>query len=196
MSDGPFKSWHMRKGWCEVAERTDNSNFADDAIGKALEPALKGDFDIEIAPQLLAGIKQELENAAQRSLFEEDKSASGFGALKREAAGFPLADLLVDCAIQAAGERDAPEPSLVGALANALSEWCARHIKGVEEHSLREKLDMGRRQQIRRRLESAHSATNFNELARQFLKLGEGAAPRTPPKQGGLDDGVPINGAP
>jgi hypothetical protein len=192
MSDGPFKSLKMRKGWQDLGDRAANSNFDPAEICNALPAALKADFDEEVLPQLLADLRRVLANADQGSLFGDQGTAELVG-LKREAAGRPLAALSVECAIQTMGEERTGEAALVEAVSNALAEWCARNARGIEEHALRENLDLERRHYIRHRIENAICGTPFDDLARQLLRIDAAAPPRTPPKQGDLDDGVPID---
>lgn len=194
MSDGPFRSLPMRRGWQDLAERADNSNFDADEIGSALAPALRQDWTEECGPELLAGIDRVVAAASQGHLFGGEDVA--IDALRRIAAGFPLRGLIVDCLGQTlADDGLAGDAAKAEAVASALADWSLRSARGVEEHGLRENLNRSCAVNARQRIEAAIAQTSFEGLARQLLVLNPAPVPRTPPKLGGLDDGVPINGA-
>ena len=86
--------------------------------------------------------------------------------------------------------RSGPDAAAEAA-AEGLSIWGARHARQIEEHFCRASTER-RARDVRTRIEGGIAASSLTELGRQFLKLDGAPAPRSTPKQTGLDDGAQL----
>lgn len=189
MSDGPHRSLKMRRGWKQLAERADNRAYAPEEIRDAVIPVLARDWRADV-PDALAGRVCEILSGLQDTLFREQKIAQ-LEALQPMAAGHGLGGLFIDYAIQAVSEGRSDGDVAVETGAAALRSWAARGARQVEEHYCR-KSTLRRGNNVRLRIEEGIGSASLKDLVRQLLKLGPQSAPRTPPRQTGLDDGVRI----
>ena len=187
MSDGPHRSLKMRPAWKKVAEFADNRSFTREEVGNAVTSAFSDDWRADVAPNVAKCICEILGDRKD-SLFDDQKVMQ-LEALRPLTVGHELSQIFLDCAIQQAisGEPSADAP--VDAAADALDIWGARSGRHIEEHYYRESTER-RAHKVRDRIEQGIGGTSRTTLARQFLMLEPKAAPRTLPKQTGLDDGV------
>jgi hypothetical protein len=190
MSDGPHRSLTMRPAWKRVAKFADTRTFAREQVRDAVIAAITVDWRADVADNV-AGVICEVLGGHQDSLFRDQKLLQ-LEALRPMTAGRELSQLLLDCAIHraASGETSIGDAA-VEAAADALDIWSARHGRQIEEHYCRETTDW-RAEKVRGRIEDGIRSAPHKDLVRQLLKLEVRTLPRTPPKQTGLEDGVPI----
>ena len=189
MSDGPHKSLKMRRGWKRLAEVADNQNFTSDEVCERLPKALERDWRLEVPDSLCKEIRSIL-NQDQDSLFG-DPRPSQLESLRREAAGFPLAGVFLDCAIEAASNGMTGDTALREAACNSLIDRSARSTRQVEEHYRRESTD-GRAIRVRERFEGAIVQSDFTSMAGYLTGIDKGRRAPAPQKRTALDDGVPL----
>lgn len=190
MSDGPHRSLPMRRRWKVLAERADNPSFEPAQVCEAISAALEEDFREEVPQPILAAIRNVLDDGLQRSLFFNQKVAE-LTALKRSAAGHPLAAIVIDCTIQSVSSSTPSAEPLFEGVTNALLTRAPHGTRQIEEHFLRNS-NAQRAQNVRTRIEQGISRTACEILARQVLGDGSPPPSRQPSRQDGLDDGVRI----
>jgi len=74
MSDGPYRSLNMRRGWRQLAKRAGNGAYTPDRIRNAVILALAQDWRADVS-DALAGRIREIFEGPQDSLFREEKAA-------------------------------------------------------------------------------------------------------------------------
>lgn len=189
MSDGPHKSLNMRRGWKRLAEVADNRNFTSDEVRERLPKALERDWRLEVPEGLCKQVRGIL-NENQNSLFG-DPRPDQIETLRREAAGYPLAGVFLDCAIEAANKGLAGDTALRDAAGNALIDRATRSTRQVEEHYRRESTD-GRANHVRERFETAILQSNLSAMVGRLTGLDKGRRAPAPQKRTDIDDGVPL----
>lgn len=189
MSDGPHRSLNMRRAWKQIAERADKEAFAPEEVSEVLPNALEQDWRAEISDSLFRQIRKIL-NDEQISLFG-DQRAQQLEGLRTETAGYPLAGVFLDCAIQEAARGRSGEPAIRAAAYGALSDCAARGARQVEEHYRRESSEH-RATNVRGRIEIGLAQANIAGIADRLTGIGSGGSQRAPQKQTGLDDGVKL----
>jgi hypothetical protein len=190
MSDGPHRSLKMRPAWKTVAAFADKRAFTPEQVRDAVVSAFAADWRMDVADNV-AGAICEVLGGEQDSLFRDQKLMQ-LEALQPMTAGRELAQVLLDCAIHRVAGRDANAgDAAVEAAVDALQIWGARHGRHIEEHYCRESSEW-RADKVRGRIENGIGGAPFAGLARQLLKLEARTLSRTPQKQTGLDDGVPL----
>jgi hypothetical protein len=187
MSDGPHRSLKKRAAWKKVAEFADKRVFTHEEIGHAVAAALADDWRIDVAPNIAECVCDVL--GGQRDSLFRDQTVAQLEALLPLTAGRELAQVFIDCAIRRAASSEPSANAAVEAAADALEIWGARHGRHIEEHYRRESTER-RAFNVRSRIEQGIGGTPRVPLVRQLLKLEPRTAPRTLPKQTGLDDGV------
>jgi hypothetical protein len=189
MSDGPHKSLNMRRGWKRFSKRADEKAFSPSEVCEAIPVALIQDWRAEIAQGLPRQIQAILSDN-QTSMFG-DQRIEKLDALKGENSGHPLANTLIDCAIQAANNGKSGEEAMTEATSAALMDRADRGKRQVEEHYRREST-LGRAQNVRERMNEGISLTDFTQLSRSFLGTGDRSLLKMPEKQTGIDVGAPM----
>lgn len=187
MSDGPHKSLPMRRGWKRLAKRADTKAFSPDEVADALPAALGQDWAADVQP----GFTRRLQDILVKSdddLFG-DRRIDRLNAERADAAGRPLAGVLIDCLIHEIDQGRSGDDALKEAAANALSDRAARGARQVEEHYQRES-GHRRADRVRGRLEAGVAMTDMRSLAQRLLGAACEQRVRAPARQDGLDDGV------
>ena len=189
MSDGPYKSLNMRRGWKEFAKRADKNAFAPEEISDTLLRALEQDCRAEIPASLVRKIRTILQD--NQKSFIGDKRLQKLEALKSDAVGYPLANVLVDCIVQAAASGKADQAVLAEATHNALTDLTARGLRQIEEH-YRRKSSEDRAMNVRERMHQDVAQVDLATLAERVLKIKKTVSPARIERQAGLDDGVQL----
>lgn len=82
MSDGPYKTLQMRKGWKRLVRRSYREASSDDEILEALSPALRDDCREELSRDLFRAVDNALSPRRQGHLFDANV-ADALGRLQR-----------------------------------------------------------------------------------------------------------------
>lgn len=192
MSDGPFKSPLPKKCWRPVADRAANANYTMAEVREAIPAALSAEFR-----ELPADFKSKLQRILrddsapaliQRSVIDELKS------IRQDAAGHPVAGLLLDCVEDGEQSGQKGTLALIGGTAAALDQCYWENARSIEEHAQRDQLGKAVTQTIRERLDQAAlPEERLQEIAASLWNLSDTKVTRTAPKREGLGDGPPID---
>jgi|SRR5580700_3992473 hypothetical protein len=187
MSDGPYRSLPMRRACKRLAMRAQKSAFDPQEVGEAVGPALTAHWADEVRSDLVAELRK-LCSDRQGSFFED--KAAAFDRLRRVNAGAgTLGGAFIDCCEQAFAEGLHGNDALRHAGDAALMDRALRDARTIEEHYFRE----GSAKQATRvhaRILDGIARASIDALAKRLI--AHGTASRTPPKRGGLDEGVAL----
>ena len=186
MSDGPYRSLKMPRGWKKLAERADNKAYAPEEVRDALPEALEHDWRAEVPDSVCRRVRDILGDN-QSSLFG-DQRAERLEALRRETAGYALGNALLDYAIEAAARGRCGDEALTEAAGKALTDRAARGARQVEEHYCREST-LHRAAHVRERIETGVTQSDIDGITGRLVGTDKSESAR-PAKQTGLDDGV------
>lgn len=188
MSDGPHRSLPLRPRWKRVAECADKDVFTEDTARQWLDAAIHADFSAEVSDQLMNCL---------RAIFCESDQASFLPVSCDEIEnllltnGTPLANLVVDCAVSVASAGQVGEAALDLAMTDAVQELVERNRRGMEEHYRRES-GPGRSGHFKDRINSIQKGHSASGVVSQILSGAKARVTRRPPKQSGIEDGVPL----
>ena len=189
MSDGPHRSLKMRRGWKQLAKRADKKAFAPEEVRDAFPVALEQDWRAEV-PKILFWKAREILRDGQGSFFG-DQRIERLERIRMEAAGYPLANTFLDCAIQKAAQGCSGDRAVREAIGDALLDRALRGTRQVEEHYRRESLQE-RALHVRDRLEDGVKQSDIAEIARRLVKIDKSKQVIGSARQTGLDDGVKL----
>ena len=190
MSDGPYRSLPMSRGWKRLAQYAENENFGSAETCAAANSALEGTWRKEV-PAVVVNELREVFLEPASDLFNDER----FKRIQEagdEAAGYGLARTLTMCASSVLTEGLSGEVGFLEAIKRAVWDYAARARRQMEEHYCRT-ASARLTQQVRQRISQAISAADFEGLARQWSGLDKRAGKRSVvPKHSGLDDGVAL----
>jgi len=126
----------------------------------------------------------------QEDLFRNQK-AHEIAALRRDAAGYPLANAIIDAAERRAAKGEHGSTALLGAVTDGLIIRAASANRSVEEHYYREST-APRSVHVRDRLQGALAKAALSSFAAHRLNMDGASKPSRISKQSGLDDGVSL----
>jgi hypothetical protein len=178
----------MRQGWRNLAERADRCAFEPEQVADAVPEALGDDWREEGCEEVVREMRAVLGDGRQRSLFEGEKQDTLDALKKLTGAGYQLRRLVLDSVAQAVDDGFTGTDALVEGVANALAIRCGAGVRQVEEHYLRKSTD-NRAANVRQRIEKGGAMSDFNGMARRFLKI-DGSSTPAKKQHDGLDDGV------
>lgn len=190
MSDGPYKSLPMSRGWKRLAQFAENENFNSTDTCAAANNALEGTWRKEVPAAILKEVREvffepapDLFNDARLKRIEEAAS---------DAAGYGLARRLTAHASSVLTEGLSGEVGFIEAIKRAVWDYAARARRQMEEHYCRT-ASSRLTQQVRQRISQAISTADFDGLARRWSGLDKHSRKRSGiAKHAGLDDGVAI----
>ncbi|HQC97285.1 MAG TPA: hypothetical protein PK306_16405 [Aquabacterium sp.] len=191
MSDGPYRSLPMSRGWKRLAEYAENANFDSADTCAAASHALETTWRNEVPAVVVNGLRDVFLDR-EPGLFPDARLAK-IDAVAVAAAGYGLGRQLAAHASSVLAEGLTGEAGLAEATKRALDAYAARAARQIEEHYCR-KASTKLTQQVRNRISSAIGAADFDTLARQC----SGLEPRAM-RRGGvrkhvdIDDGVPLS---
>nr|WIE93434.1 hypothetical protein P9270_010105 [Mesorhizobium sp. WSM4875] len=182
MSDGPHRSLPMRPHWRDLAQRAAKSAFSPDEVCKALPYALTR--DVLEAP--VAAIRDIMNGDF---LFPEMR-IERLDALRQSCRGSAPANLLIDCAVEAAGNGLRGDAGTEATLKSAFDDTVRTACRGIEEHYQREASSRSAGY-VRDRLDAARQQLDCGALARELMSSEKPPVRRsvTLPRQTGLDEG-------
>ena len=189
MSDGPYRSLPMSRGWKRLAEFSENANFDPADVCSAAVRALEETWRAEVPAPIMEGV---------RAVFLEEQPdlwanlrTQEAEALSSTACGSGFARLLADHTLGVLNEGVTGEAGLTEAANRALQARAARAARQIEEHYCRE-ASAPVTKQVRERLEAAIANADFGALARRCAGLDSGTKTRRSLKHADIDDGVAL----
>lgn len=189
MSDGPHRSLPLRPRWKRVAECADKDVFSEDTARQWLDAAIHADFSAEVPDQLIKGLRAIFCESDQASFLPV--SCDDVENLRVLTNGTPLANLVVDCAAAAASAGQVGEAALDTAMTDAVQELVERNRRGMEEHYRRES-GPRRSGHFKDRINSIQNGHSASGVVKQIMSGAKARVTRRPPKQSGIEDGVPL----
>jgi hypothetical protein len=167
-----------------LAERAAKAAFSPDQVCEALPLALKRDVleaPIEAMREILDSRKPDLFSPHHTEKLEE---------LRSSCRGSAVANLAIDCAIEAVHSGLKGAPALKLALQNTVEETARRAIRGIEEHYQREARPRSANF-VRGRLDVAHGQVDTGMLVNELLGPAKLPTSRSLhlPRQTGVDEG-------
>lgn len=192
MSDGPYRTLHLRQQWKRLLQRAYQQAFDTQDVIDAICPALERDCAWEMTNDFMLALRDYCTDK-DADLFDDRNARQE--KLKHLAAGRgTLGAVIVDCACEALLEgragQEAIDQALHQALHQALTDRLARNSLQMEEHVLRE-FGARKASDVRGRLASAMAHAPIASLV-QKLGTGVASSNAAPPKHASLDDGVGI----
>jgi hypothetical protein len=182
MSDGPHRSLPMRFHWKDLAQRAAQSAFSPDEVRKALPYALTRD--------ILEGPLAAVRDIMNGDFLFPQMRIEQLEALRQSHRGSAPANLLVDCAVEAADNGLRGDAGTEAALKSAFEDTARNACRGIEEHYQREASSRSAGY-VRERLDTARQQLDCGSLARELLSSEKPPVRRsvTLPRQTGIDDG-------
>jgi hypothetical protein len=177
----------MKPAWKKVAWFADKPAFEVDQVCGAVSAAYTDDWRTDVSDDLMRTVCEVF--TGEQDLLLGDQRVLQLEGLRRMAAGHGMGQLFIDCAVQQVISNKSGVQAAVDAAADTLAIWGARYARQIEEHFHRESTQQ-HAQNVRSRIEEGVGSVPREALARQLLRLDSTPAPRTPPKQTGLDAGV------
>ncbi|WP_454691995.1 hypothetical protein [Achromobacter aloeverae] len=172
MSDGPYRSLPMSRGWKRLAEFAENVNFDRADTSAAASHALKTTWTNEVPAIVVKGLR-DVFLEKEPELFADTRLAR-VEAVVPDTAGYGLGRLLAAHASSVLAEGLTGEAGLTEATKRALESYAARSVLQIEEHYCR-KASARLTAQVRTRISDAVGSADITTLARQCA----GLEPRT-----------------
>ncbi|MDR7377087.1 hypothetical protein J2X19_001745 [Rhodoferax ferrireducens] len=190
MSDGPYKSLPMSRGWKRLARYAENENFDSVDTCAAANTALEGTWRKEV-PTVVVNELREVFFERAPDLFN-DARLKRIEAAAGGAAGYGLARQLTAHASSVLTEGLSGEVGFLEAIKRAVWDYASRARRQMEEHYCRT-ASSRLTQQVRQRISQAIGAADFEGLARRWAGLDKRSSKRSViSKHTGLDDGVAL----
>jgi hypothetical protein len=192
MSDGPFKSPLPKKCWQPVADRAANENYTVAEVQDAIPAALSAEFR-ELPADFKSKLQRILRDDSAPALIERSVIAE-LESIRQDAAGHPVAGLLLDCVEDAEQSGEKGTRALIGGTAAALDQCYSENARSIEEHAQRDQLGKAVTRAIRERLDhAALPEERLRDIAASLWNLSDTKVARTAPRREGLGDGPPID---
>lgn len=188
MSDGPYRSLPMSRGWKRLAKLAENANFDRADTCAAATHALATTWRNEVPAAIVKGIREVFR---EPGLFS-DIGLARIDAVVSENAGYGLGRTLGAHASSVLTEGLTGEAALAEATRRTLESYGARATRHVEEHYCR-KASAKLTQQVRERIGQAIGTADLNTLARQCAGLEPRARRSGVRKHVGIEEGVPLS---
>jgi hypothetical protein len=185
MSDGPYKSLPMQPHWRNFANQAAKPAFGRGDLCCSMSTALSRD----LRGGLVVSLRETL-TAASGSLFGTDKRELSLRveALRFQCAGSVAGTALVDNTLIGIA-RGVPQAELLTyAVRAAAQDRAESSMRGIEEHTLRAQIGIGR-DFIHDRLSQAYGGCDWDQVTQ--MVLGPAAASRST-RQRGVDQGPSI----
>lgn len=189
MSDGPYRSLPMSRGWKRLAEFSENVNFdhadACAAATRALQSTWRSEVPIAVVREIRTVFLED-----QPGLFS-DEQIDRMDTLIVSSAGYGIGRLLADHAARVLREGLSGMAGLAEATKRTLHAYAARAARQIEEHYCR-KASAHLTRQVRERIAQAVGAADFDALARHCAGLERGRVRSGSFKHTEIDDGMAL----
>ena len=189
MSDGPYRSLPMSRGWRRLAKFAENANFDRADTCAAATHALSTTWRNEVPDAIVKGIR-DVFLEREPGLFSDMRLAR-IDAVLRDNAGYGLGRMLGAHASSVLAEGLTGEAGLAEATRRTLDTYSARATRQIEEHYCRE-ASACLTQQVRQRIEQAIGTADLDLLARQCAGLEPRARRSNVRKHADIHEGVAL----
>jgi hypothetical protein len=190
MSDGPDKTLGMPRRWRAFAKAAATDAFESTEVRDLLETALEESWRREVSPVLLKALRKEFGDSRQGSLFR-DQRLPRLEALRKHAAGSPLGNTTINCAVEVAAEGLDGPAAWREVIKRALLERAQSGTYQVETHYRYEATETDS-VNVRRRSAAAVQATDFAGLAARLAGDEPKPLDHRIRKQTGIEEGPPL----
>jgi len=190
MSDGPFRSLPMSRGWKRLAKFAENANFDRADTRAAATHALATTWRNEVPAAIVKGIR-DVFLEREPGLFSDMRLAR-IDAVVSDNAGYGLGRMLGAHASSVLTEGLTGEAGLAEATRRTIDTCIARATRQIEENYYRE-ASAHLTQQVRERIAQAISTADLNTLTRQCAGLEPRARRSSVRKHADIDEGVPLS---
>lgn len=190
MSDGPYRSLPMSRGWKRLAKFAENANFDRADTCAAATHALSTTWRNEVPAAIVKGIR-EVFLEREPGLFSDMRLAR-IDAVVSDNAGYGLGRMLGAHASSVLNEGLTGEAGFVEATRRTLDSYTARATRQIEEHYCREASARLTRQ-VRERIGQAVGSADLGALARQCAGLEPRARRSSVRKHVDIDEGVALS---
>ena len=190
MSDGPYRSLPMSRGWKRLAKFAENANFDRADTCAAATHALATTWRNEVPAAIVRGIR-DVFLEREPGLFS-DMGLARIDAVVSDNAGYGLGRTLGAHASSVLTEGLTGEAALAEATRRTLDTYTARATRQIEEHYCRE-ASAKLTQQVRERIGQAIGTADLNTLARQCAGLEPRARRSSVHKHVGIEEGVALS---
>lgn len=187
MSDGPYRSLPMSRGWKRLAKFAENANFDHADTAAAATHALLTTWRNEVPAAIVKGVR-DVFLEREPGLFS-DMRHTRIDAVVSDNAGYGLGRMLGAHASSVLSEGLTGEAGLCEATRRTLDTYTARANRQIEEHYCREASARLTRQ-VRERIGQAIATADLDALARQCAGLEPRARRSGVRKHAGIDEGV------
>ncbi|UWU77459.1 hypothetical protein N2603_03010 [Bradyrhizobium huanghuaihaiense] len=184
MSDGPHRTLPMRRHWKDTAERAAKFVYSEGDCREALELAIKR--EILGAPISAVG---EILDARRPDLFQTHQ-VEQLEDLRGTCRGSAMANVLIDCAVEAARNGLRGRSAVQSTLQNAINDVVLSAYRQMNEHYQREAKPR-EVLNLRTRLDAVRRQLDGGALASEILSHSTPPSARSLqlPRHTGLDDG-------
>jgi hypothetical protein len=190
MSDGPYRSLPMSRGWKRLAKFAENANFDHADTCAAATHALATTWRKEVPAAIVNGIR-DVFLEREPGLFSDVRLAR-INAVVSDNAGFGLGRNFGANAASVLTEGLTGEAGLAEAARRTLESYGARATRHIEEHYCRE-ASARLTKQVRERIGQAVGTADLNTLARQCAGLEPRVRRGSVRKRADLDEGVALS---
>lgn len=168
MSDGPYRSLPLSRGWKLLAEYAENANFDRADTCAVASHALETTWRNEVPPVVIKRIR-DVFLEREPDLFA-DAQLTRIAAVASDSAGYGLGRQFAAHASCVLAQGLTGEIGLVEAIKRTLVGYGARAARQIEEHYCR-KASADLTQQVRNSISQAIGAADCESLARQCSGL-------------------------
>jgi hypothetical protein len=170
-----------------VAKYASGDAYEVGEISQKMPAALAQDWRSEVRPELVNTLRQFFGDGRQSSLFAGPPSER-LEAMRSLAAGGPLGNVLIDCAIEVASEGRSGPDGPQEAARRALLDRAFCRSRQVEAHYRSEATERSSAN-VRRRMETSARTRDLGKLSAQLVGTDSTPVERSAAKQTGVDEG-------
>lgn len=190
MSDGPYRSLPMSRGWKRLAKFAENANFDRADTCAAATHALSTSWRKEVPAAIVKGIR-DVFLEPEPGLFSDMRLAR-IDAVVSDNAGYGLGRMFCAHASTVLTEGLTGEAGFVEAARRTLESHGARATRQIEEIYCREASARLTRQ-VRERIGQAIGSADLGALARQCVGLESRTRRSSVRKHADIDEGVALS---
>ena len=178
MSDGPYRSLPMRKGWRDVSECAHKDVYTAEERADRMCAALHLDFQRDVGRDFLNSVGNILINQAQQNLLASQATFE-LEAIRERYNSTGLRDAVVEHIQVALHQGHVAEAALAEGVDRAMLDHAHSCIRSVEEHYIRDALNKNERQKtisVRDNLHQTLTSQRVQGFGGEIVDLIQGKA--------------------